>query len=141
MIELLDISRNRLLCLAGLLTVIALGLATRSTSINWPPFISLHAGDALWTIASYLGISLLLPRMPVLPLGILSIGISWFVELTQLLTWKWLSDLRATQIGRLFLGIGFQWLDFPRYAAGAAAISILDAIFLVKQTKLSIDEE
>ena len=134
MVELLETSRNRLLCLAGLLATIVLGLATRSSIINWPLFISEHAGDALWTVALYLGIASFFPRLPVLPIFILSLGISWSVELSQLLNWGWLSALRETIVGRLFLGVGFQWLDFPRYAVGAVAVSGIDTWFLAKRT-------
>ena len=72
------------------------------------------------------GLCLLFPRLSALSVFLAALGISWGVELSQLLHWPWLSSLRQTGVGQLFLGTGFQWLDFPRYAAGALMIFGLD---------------
>jgi len=129
---LLPTPRNRWVCLSALLATIVLGLSTRETSINWPAFVSVHAGDALWTLALYLGLGFLFPRLTALFLFVLALGISWGVELSQLLDWSWFAALRETLVGRLLLGTGFQWFDFPRYTVGALLAFGIDLLWLVR---------
>ena len=53
--------------------------------------------------------------------------LAWAVELSQLLSWPWLQDLRGTRLGALVLGQGFQWADLIAYAIGVSAVTLLDA--------------
>lgn len=131
-VSLLEAARRRWVYLLWLVVTIAFGLATRMPNIEWPMFISEHAGDALWSVALYLGLAGLLPRAPSWSIFVATLGVSYGVELSQLLAWQWLEAVRETRIGQLFLGTGFQWLDFPRYTAGALFTYVVDRIYVEK---------
>lgn len=70
--------------------------------------------------------ALIRPRTSILRLGFASFGVSAMVELSQLLDLQWLAAIRATQIGHLFLGASFLWLDLVRYLFGAILAMRLD---------------
>jgi hypothetical protein len=120
------IARNRLAYGGALLVVIVLGLLSRSLGEHLPKFIADNAGDALWTVAVYLTLAIVLPRCPALRLGIAAFGISLAVELSQLIQVAWLNALRQTLPGRLLLGAGFLWIDLVRYGVGALAAAVID---------------
>jgi len=108
------------------MVTIGLGLTSRRFSNVVPEFIASHAGDVLWTVAAYFAIALILPRSPIVQLGFISFVISSLVEFSQLLHFQWLEAIRATQIGHLFLGASFLWLDLVRYLFGAILAMGLD---------------
>ncbi len=122
-------ARSRAALLLMLAVVIALGLASRKFSAALPDFVSANAGDALWTVAVYLSLAILAPGCPPLKLGLLSLGISISVELSQLLDFGWLDAARKTLFGRLLLGRGFLWVDLVRYFAGAVIASATDSLW------------
>ncbi len=112
-------TRRRIQIAIALVVVIAIGLATRSSRIPWPAFVAQNFGDALWTVAVYLSLAFVFVKRPAWQLALTALVISYVVECAQLLTMPWLVSLRATLPGRLLLGSGFVWADFPRYTAGA----------------------
>ena len=57
----------------------------------------------------------------------LALAFSVAIELSQLLTWPWLVELRATRLGGLVLGQGYQWADLLAYLIGATLAAVLDA--------------
>lgn len=119
-------ARSRGLVLVLFAAVVGLGLASRSGNPLVPGWLARNAGDALWTMALYLALSGLLPRMAPVHLLALALGGSLVVELGQLIRTEWLEQLRRTLPGRLVLGRGWQWLDLPRYAAGGLLALLLD---------------
>ena len=119
-------SRARPLLAVLLAGTIALGLGSRSGGGLVPDFFARHAGDALWTVAVYWSLALLRPVARPRTLLCCALALSLAVELSQLLTFDWLERLRATTLGRLTLGQGWQWADLPRYAAGALLACGLD---------------
>ncbi len=121
--------RSRIRTACALLLTIGFGLATRSSSIPWPDFVSQNFGDALWTVAVYLSLALALPRASALKLAALSLCLSFAVEFSQRLQFPWLVELRGTLPGSLLLGSGFVWWDLARYAAGALAAFALETVF------------
>ncbi|MFC7339474.1 DUF2809 domain-containing protein [Haloferula chungangensis] len=111
-----------------LLTVILLGLGSRQFGNDLPHFISSNAGDALWTIAVYLSIAIILPKSSAWILGLGAFAISIVVECSQLIDVDWLNTLRKTLPGKLLLGAGFQWADLFRYFVGAMIALTTDAL-------------
>jgi hypothetical protein len=102
-----------------LIVVIAAGLMSRSSlAVHLPLFVSAYAGDTLWSLALFLMIGLLLPSARLVVVALLTIAISFSVEFSQLWQAEWLSRIRGTRIGALFLGVGFKWSDLPCYTAG-----------------------
>ena len=109
-----------------LLLVVALGLASRKFPL--PNFLAANTGDALWTVAVYLTLAFVFPHLRPLHLGLAALSISLAVELSQLIDTPWLNTLRQTLPGKLLLGQGFQWLDLPRYLAGATLAALTDSL-------------
>ena len=72
----------------------------------------------------YLG---LLVATIALRLGLLAIGISFAIELSQLYRAPWIDSIRATRPGALVLGQGFLWSDLVCYSAGVVLAMALDA--------------
>lgn len=97
--------------------VVPLGLSTRGDVLPWPQVVQLHGGDLLYATMVYFGLrALLSPRRALLG----ALTFCFTVEALQLWQAPWLEALRDTLPGRLVLGRGFEWVDLPRYAAGAA---------------------
>jgi len=112
-----------LLCAA---VVVVLGLASRHYGSHLPPFLAEYAGDTLWALLVFLGVSVLRPNARLLVRGTITLGLAFVVELSQLYHAPWLDGLRATKIGGLILGFGFLWTDLVCYAVGVGIGVILD---------------
>lgn len=121
-----EFSRSRLRVCIALAAIIGLGLATRVDALPWPEFVAANFGDALWTVAVYLGVCLVFPRVDAVKVAALAAGVSIAVEISQLSGAPWLISLRETLPGRLLLGTGFLWIDFPRYLCGALAAFLIE---------------
>ena len=107
--------RSKRLCLAVL--IIILGLLSRKVA-----FLPAALGDALWASTVFLAWGIVFPRLSGKWLALLALVSSWLVEFSQLLTWDWLVELRATTIGHLLLGQGFLVSDLIAYALGIAGM-------------------
>ncbi|GAB5402604.1 MAG: hypothetical protein Aurels2KO_08350 [Aureliella sp.] len=112
----------------ALALVIAAGLASRSFDGWLPEIFVANAGDFLWTVAAYLAIAIVCPRLQPLWIGLAALLISVAVEFSQLIDLPWLNALRRTLPGRLLLGKGFVGIDLLRYFAGACTATLLDAL-------------
>jgi hypothetical protein len=117
-------SRPVLRVAAVLLSSIAFGLLSRRYPL--PGVFAEYTGDALYCVAAFFGMALLFGHARTLSLAVLAFGLSVIVEFTQLLTWPWLGDLRATGLGKLVLGSGFKWPDIVAYFFGAVAAAMTD---------------
>lgn len=126
--------RHRLVVGIVLGIVVLLGLGSRRFGDQLPQFVSANAGDALWTMAVYLTIATAAPRWSPLKLGLMALGISLAVEVSQLWEAPLLNAMRDTTPGRLLLGSGFLWIDMIRYFAGALIATTLD-YWLVARTR------
>lgn len=110
--------------LAALSIVVAAGLASRRWPL--PGIFAEHTGDALYATAAWFLFGSALPRLRRRPLTLAAFAFSALVEGSQLLHPGWLDAVRATTVGRLLLGQGFQWADLLAYAIGAGAGGLLD---------------
>lgn len=108
---------NYLFVLASL---IGLGLASRKINC-----ISAEIGDALWAMAVYAFLRVLCPNTRHVYIALASLFLSFAVEFSQLIHYKWLDALRSTWIGHMLLGQGFLWLDLVAYSVGIAIIFCL----------------
>ena len=117
-------SRSRAVLVIALGGVIAAGLLSRRYPL--PGVLAEHTGDALYTVAAFLAVALLLPRWSGTALATIAFGLSAAVELSQLLQFAWLDAIRATTPGRLLLGQGFVIADFAAYAIGALLAGAAD---------------
>lgn len=108
------------------LVVLALGLASRRYGTSLPPFLSEYAGDTLWALLIFLGVSALRPNARLPLRGGIALGIASLVELSQLYRAPWIDSIRATKLGGLVLGFGFLWSDLVCYAVGVGIGLLFD---------------
>jgi hypothetical protein len=117
-------ARRRLVALAALVVVVAAGLfvakvlpSSATTDI---------AGDALYAVAVYTGLVLLLPRVGRVILAIAATGWCVFVELLQLSGLPVALAERVPPIA-LVLGTGFDARDLVVYASAVLVAAVADA--------------
>jgi len=94
----------------------ALGSATRDV-----------VGDALWAMMITWWIGAIVPRAPLFGRAALSYGICVAVELSQLYHSPSLDAIRATFVGHLVLGSGFDPRDLAAYALGVGTSVLLES--------------
>lgn len=110
--------RKSLVYMACAIAVVVLGLASRRFGSHLPAFLAEFAGDTLWALLVFLGVSVLRPGTPLLHRGATALGFAVVVEVSQLFHAPWIDAIRATRIGGLVLGFGFLWTDLFCYVAG-----------------------
>ena len=116
----------RVFYLIAVIATIALGLWVHTRA----PALGADArdilGDALWAAMMTCCVAVLVPRMSLGTRGAVAMGICVIVELSQLVHTPALAAMRATFLGRLVLGSGFDARDFAAYAIGVIAAVIVE---------------
>lgn len=79
------------------------------------------AGDAIWAFMMFWWVSVLVPTWSPARRAIGALALSWLVEFSQLSHAEWLEAARATRLGPLVLGTGFDPRDLASYALGVLA--------------------
>ncbi len=100
--------------LALITGIIILGLLSRKTSI-----VPAWTGDMLYALMMFFIIRVLFIRKKIRFVFLLSLGICFAIECSQLYQAGWINALRDTLPGHLVLGQGFLWSDLIAYMAGA----------------------
>ena len=103
--------QQRLPVMQALAVVIGLGLASRAYDGLFPNALGKYPGDALWTVAAYLGWKLVFPAMVPWKLGLMALGQSVGVEFLQLYHTPWLDGIRGNHFGHLLFGSTFNPMD------------------------------
>ena len=85
-------------------------------------------GDALWAALIFWLVSLAAPRAAVGWRTPTALGVCFAVEFSQLISADWLTSVRATSLGHLFLGSSFDLRDLAAYAGGVAVAAVLDTL-------------
>ena len=119
----LDTSRNqrsRLWLGAGIVLVLALGLASREFPSLFPALLGKYPGDALWAWMVFLGWAWVKPSAATSWLAVLALVTSYAVEFSQLYQAPWINAIRGTTPGHLVFGSAFSWLDLVAYTVGVA---------------------
>ncbi|MBZ0286707.1 MAG: DUF2809 domain-containing protein [Anaerolineae bacterium] len=113
--------RSRLLYAGFIALVIAVGLPTRLIPEIFPAFVVNYLGDALWALAIFLLIGLLLPTKSTRTIFILALAVTWGIEFSELYQADWINALRAYKLGGLILGYTFLPSDLLMYLCGIGA--------------------
>ena len=129
--------QQRLPVMVALGVVIGLGLASRTYDGLFPNALGKYPGDALWTVAVYLGWKLVFPAMAPWKLGLMALGQSFGVEFLQLYHAPWLDGIRGNRFGHLLFGSTFNPMDLVAYSVGAAVVFLIDR-FLGPRGPLSV---
>jgi len=103
-----------------MVAVIGAGLCWRSAANPVAPFWRKYGGDALWALLIFLGIRFVLIRVSILRVTLVSLTFCFAVEFSQLYHAPWIDSIRATRLGALALGSGFNAPDLIAYAIGVA---------------------
>ena len=109
-------NRNRILYFFLIIVTIGIGLASRSRFI--PELIYPYLGDMLYALMTYFIIGFLFPGISLFRVALISIGICFSIELSQLYKADWIMAIRNNKLGGLILGFGFLWSDLVSYFIG-----------------------
>ena len=129
--------RSRLLYLALVLAVVALGLASRRYRDALPGFVGAYAGDTLWAAMVFLLAAALWNRARTSALAAGAALFAFGIELTQLYHAPWIDEVRGTRPGALVLGHDFVWSDLPCYAAGVCLAAAADLLLRSRGTRVA----
>jgi Protein of unknown function (DUF2809) len=111
------------------LGTIGLGVAVYLVADRLPPTVGDVLGDALYAamIACWAGAAA--PRAAVWRRGVAAWGLCAGIEASQLVREPRLDALRGTSLGHLVLGSDFDARDLASYAAGVAAVLLLERMW------------
>ena len=118
--------RARLVYVALALSTIAIGLLVQFGSGPISALWRDALGDALWAAMMTWWISAFVPRARLVARGAVAYAICVGVEVSQLYHAPAIDALRATRIGHLVLGSGFDGRDFWAYGVGVVSAMFLE---------------
>jgi len=120
--------RARLVFLALALGTIGLGLLVHSSALELPAGVRDKLGDGLWATMVAWWVGVLVPRAPLWSRSLAALAFCWTVEASQLCHAHWLEAARATTLGHLVLGSGFDAGDLWAYTLGVLAAALGETI-------------
>jgi hypothetical protein len=126
--------RSRLLYAGLIALVIAVGLPTRLIPEVFPAFVVNYVGDALWALAIFLLIGLLLPTNRTRTIFLIALTMTWGIEFSELIQTDWLNTIRAYKIGGLILGYTFLPSDLLMYLCGIG-VGVIFEYWLLKDER------
>ena len=119
---------RRLAYLVSAVSTIAVGLLVHLRG-DWLGSVAHDVlGDALWAAMMFWWLGAVAPRAKLGLRAMIAYGIAVAVELSQLVHAPWLEVARATRLGRLVLGSGFDPRDLAAYAVGIAGAVAIEAV-------------
>lgn len=105
----------RMAYLTATALVVVVGLLSRRC--GWMPTC---VGDGLWAVMMFCLWRTVAAGWSLWGVALAALSTCYAVELSQLITWPWLCDLRNTTLGHLVLGQGFLPTDLVAYTLGVA---------------------
>ena len=117
----------RMIYIAAALATIALGLFVHLRGEALGPVTRDVVGDALWAAMIAWWAGALAPRARLAVRSAGAYAVCAAVELSQLVHTPALDAVRATRVGHLLLGSGFDPRDLAAYALGIAGAALLEA--------------
>ena len=126
-------TRRRLGCATALAVTLPAGLVWRLAPLHLPPFAFKYGGSALWAIAVYWTVALLLPHKRAAVLGALAAAMAAAVECFKLVRNPALDAFRETLAGKLLLGRYFTLGAIAAYWLAIAAMALLDGAASVRR--------
>ncbi len=112
---------------------IVIGLLSRSNRMDLPQIIHDNLGDIIWGGMVYFLIGIFLHKTRRIRKVLTALGLSFSVELSQLIKAEWFDSLRNIPGMKLFFGEGFQFSDLICYAMGIGIALVLDKLFIHKK--------
>jgi len=118
--------RSRALYVAFALATVAIGLLVHVGGTALDPAVRDVLGDALWAAMIVWLTGAAAPGARPITRCLAAYAVCALVEASQLYHAPALDTLRATRLGHLVLGSGFDARDFAAYALGVAGAALLD---------------
>jgi Protein of unknown function (DUF2809) len=122
-------THRRFVCFALLLISIPIGIAWRMAPLHLPPFAFKYGGSALWAIAVYWTLAIVLPRWQPRALAPIAAIVALAVEVFKLARIPAVDAFRETLAGKLLIGRYFTVGAIIAYWLAIAAVALLDAHF------------
>jgi len=129
------VTRVRLTYVALALATIAVGLLVHERGAALGPIARDVLSDALWAGMIVWWVGALVPRARLAVRSAAAYAICAGVEVSQRYHTPALDAIRATGVGQLVLGSGFDARDFASYAFGVAAAALLEAAFVASRKR------
>jgi hypothetical protein len=120
--------RRRLRFVLLAVATIGVGLFVHLRAPNLPPSVRDVLGDALWAAMMTWWLGAAAPRARLGVRSVVAYGVCVAVEVSQLYHAPALDAIRATRLGHLVLGDGFDARDLVSYAGGVAAAVLIEAL-------------
>jgi len=118
--------KNNFYLIAG---TILLGLISRKI-----PYVPLFVGDVLYAVMMFFMVRFVFISKKMHWVAVISLGICFFIELSQIYQTPWLNNLRQTLPGRLILGQGFLLSDLLAYFVGTLLVWLVaERFFNIKK--------
>ena len=125
-------NRRRAIYIALALATISVGLLVHFRGAALGPAVRDATGDALWAAMVTWLAGTLVPGARPAARGAAAYAICVGVEVSQLYHAPALDAARATLVGQLVLGSGFDPRDLAAYAVGVAGAVLLDLLLIVR---------
>jgi len=130
-------TRTRAIYIVLALATIVVGLLVHEWGAALGPVARDVVSDALWAVMIAWWVGALIPGAPLPARSAAAYAICAGVELSQLYHTPALDAIRATTLGQLVLGSGFDARDLAAYAAGVAAAAFLEAAVVMRGRRSS----
>jgi hypothetical protein len=119
--------------LLAFLVTMAAGLASRKYSVALPSILGKYPGDVLWALMVFFGMGMIFNNATTFFLGSTSLAFAFGIEFLKLCSSPWLSHLRHTTLGHLFLGHVFSRQNLVAYSIGVIIGMVIDAAIVHRQ--------
>jgi uncharacterized protein DUF2809 len=126
--------RRRAAFLALACATIAVGLVVHLRGTALGPVVQDVLGDALWAMMIAWWVSALAPRARLAVRSTTAYVICATVEFSQLYHTATLDAVRATTLGHLVLGSGFDPRDLAAYGVGVALAALVESAAVARRT-------
>ncbi len=120
--------RRSFTCLLLFAVTVPVGIAVRFAPLHLSPFLYKYLGSALWAVALYWFVGMLLPRLGVPSLCFVSSVVAVLVEFSRRVPERHVDAFRLTLAGRLLLGRYFAWKNILAYLVGIALAALVDTV-------------
>lgn len=127
-------ARARLVFAALALGTIGIGLLVHSRAWEMRAGVRDKLGDGLWAVMVAWWVGAWVPRASPWSRSLAALASCWAVEGSQLWRAAWLENARATRLGHLVLGSGFDAGDLWAYALGVLAALLGETIVRRRRT-------
>ncbi len=94
----------------------------------FPAALGKYPGDAFWATMVFFGLAALFPKTRTIQTAVYALTFSFLIETSQLYQAPWINSIRATTIGHLVLGSGFDPMDFVAYTIGVLVGAFIDRL-------------